>query len=162
LAEAGVDAIWIETMTDLEEARAAVTGVRKVSDLPILCSLSFGPKGRTMMGLEAKQAAAELWPLGLSAIGANCGEGIDVVDEVLRQMSDTLPGAPLIAKPNAGQPKVVAGSIVYDMEPPDVARRITDFVALGARVVGSCCGSSPDHIAAIRSAVRESLSPATS
>jgi 5-methyltetrahydrofolate--homocysteine methyltransferase len=149
LAGAGADLIWIETMMDLEEARAAVTGARRVCDLPIFCSLSFGPRGRTMMGVKAGEAASELWPLGLAAIGANCGEGIDVVEPVLKAMGEVLPDAPLIAKPNAGLPKLVGDQTVYDMEPATFAARIPDFVALGARIVGACCGSRPDHIAAV-------------
>ena len=69
-------------------------------------------------------------------------------------MSDVLPGVPLIAKPNAGLPRVVGGQTVYDMEPSDLAVRISDFIALGARIVGSCCGSNPAHIAAISALVR--------
>jgi 5-methyltetrahydrofolate--homocysteine methyltransferase len=154
LAEAGADLVWIETMMDLEEARAAVTGARQACDLPLFCSLSFGPRGRTMMGVKAGQAASELWPLGLAAIGANCGEGIDVVEPVLKEMGETLPDAPLIAKPNAGLPKLVGDRTVYDMEPAAFAARIPDFVALGARILGGCCGSRPAHIAAVSETVR--------
>lgn len=153
LAAGGVDLLWVETMMDLAEARAAIRGARRASDLPLFCSLSFGPRGRTMMGVEAGRAAAELWPLGLAAIGANCGEGIDVVEPVLRAMRAALPDAPLIAKPNAGLPKLVAGRTVYDMAPAEFGRRMKDFVALGAQVVGACCGSTPAHIAALATAV---------
>jgi methionine synthase I (cobalamin-dependent) len=156
LAGSGADLIWIETMMDLEEARAAVTGARRACDLPVFCSLSFGPKGRTMMGIRASQAASELWPLGLAAIGANCGEGIDVVEPVLREMREVVPDAPLIAKPNAGLPKLVGDQTVYDMEPAAFAARIPDFVALGAQIVGACCGSNPAHIAAVSGVVRRS------
>jgi 5-methyltetrahydrofolate--homocysteine methyltransferase len=154
LAGAGADLVWIETMMDLEEARAAVTGVRQACDLPVFCSLSFGPKGRTIMGVKASQAASELWSLGLAAIGANCGEGIDVVEPVLTEMRQVLPDAPLIAKPNAGLPKLVGDRTVYDMEPAAFASRIPEFVALGARIVGACCGSTPAHIAAVSETVR--------
>jgi 5-methyltetrahydrofolate--homocysteine methyltransferase len=149
LAEGGVDAIWIETMSDLVEARAAVTAARQVADLPVFCSLSFGRKARTMMGVTPKQAALELWPLGLSAIGANCGEGLDMIPEVLAQMRQVLPEATLIAKPNAGLPKLVDGQTVYEMDPAEFALRMADFVNLGAQIVGSCCGSSPAFISAL-------------
>jgi len=138
---------------DLAEARAAIRGARRASDLPLFCSLSFGPRGRTMMGVEAGRAAAELWPLGLAAIGANCGEGIDVVEPVLRAMRAALPDAPLIAKPNAGLPTLVEGRTVYDMAPAEFGRRMGEFVALGAQVAGACCGSTPAHIAALAAAV---------
>jgi 5-methyltetrahydrofolate--homocysteine methyltransferase len=123
-------------MTDLNEAKAAVQAARQVTDLPVFCSLSFGRKARTMMGVSARQAAAELWPLGLSAIGANCGEGLEMIPEVLRQMGEAAPGAPLIVKPNAGLPRLVAGQTVYDLTPGDFAAQMKDFFALGAQVIG--------------------------
>lgn len=150
LAEGGVDALWVETMTDLSEAKAAVSAALQVADLPVFCSLSFGRKARTMMGVSAKQAAQELGPLGLSAIGANCGEGLEMIPEVLRQMREVLPSAPLIVKPNAGLPKLVGGQTTYDLTPGDFAAQMKEFIALGAQVIGSCCGSSPAHIAALR------------
>jgi len=153
LADGGLDAIWIETMVDLDEARAAVTAARQVTSLPILCTMSFGPKGRTMMGVSAKQTVEGLWPLGLAAIGANCGEGLEAVEAVLQQMHALLPDAPLIAKPNAGLPKLVDGQAVYDTGPDLFASRTLDFINLGARLVGACCGSSPAFISAIQQAV---------
>lgn len=152
LAHGGVDAIWVETMTDLSEAKAAVAGARQATGLPVFCSLSFGRKARTMMGVSARQAAEELWPLGLSAIGANCGEGLEMIPEVLRQMRQVLPEAPLIVKPNAGLPKLVAGQTHYDLAPGDFAAQMKEFIAQGAQVIGSCCGSSPNFIAALRRA----------
>ena len=152
LESSGADLIWIESMMDLEEARAAVVGTREATALPVFCSLSFGPNARTIMGVSAKMAAQELWPLGLAAIGANCGEGLDVVDEVLKQMAEVLPAVPLIAKPNAGAPRAVNGITEYDMPPSDFAERMAEFVALGARIVGSCCGSGPAHISALAKA----------
>jgi 5-methyltetrahydrofolate--homocysteine methyltransferase len=149
LAEGGVDAIWVETMSDLAEARAAITAARLVTALPVFCSLSFGRKARTIMGVTPKQAALELWPLGLSAIGANCGEGLDMIPEVLTQMRQALPDATLIAKPNAGLPKLVDGKTFYDMEPTQFAKRMAEFIDLGAQIVGSCCGSSPAFISAL-------------
>jgi 5-methyltetrahydrofolate--homocysteine methyltransferase len=151
LAEGGVDAIWIETMMDLKEAKAAVVGARRATELPIFCSLSFGPKGRTMMGDSARQAAEELWPMGLDAIGANCGEGLEVVETVLSQFRVALPNAPLIAKPNAGLPRMSGGQTVYDTGPEQFAGRLADFTRLGARIIGACCGSSPEFIAALAS-----------
>lgn len=154
LATGGVDLIWVETMMDLDEARAAVSGARRATMLPIFCSLSFGPRGRTMMGVKASQAAKVLWPLGLTAIGANCGDGIDVIEPVLRQMREVLPTAPLIAKPNAGMPKLIGNETVYDMEPAAFAERIPEFITLGAQIVGACCGSMPAHISAVSDTLR--------
>ncbi|MBN1313900.1 MAG: homocysteine S-methyltransferase family protein [Anaerolineales bacterium] len=156
--EVGVDLIWIETMSDLDEARAAVMGAIQTTTLPVFCSLSFGPKGRTMMGLRASQAAQELWALGLAAIGANCGEGIPPVLEALQQMREVLPNAPLIAKPNAGLPRLVGDKTVYDMTPGDFAANAPVFIELGAQILGGCCGSTNEHIAAVATAVSKSKS----
>jgi len=146
LVEGGVDLIWVETMSDLSEARAAVIGARQVSSLPIFCSMSFGKKARTMMGVNPRQAALELWSLGLTAIGANCGEGLDMIPEVLKQMREALPEAYLIAKPNAGLPRLVKGETVYDMHPKVFASHMTEFITQGAQVIGACCGSNPAYI----------------
>jgi len=149
LEQGGVDVIWVETMTDLQEASAAVTAARRSTRLPVFCSLSFGRKARTMMGVTPRQAALELWPLGLSAIGANCGQGLDMIPEVLTQMRQALPEAPLIAKPNAGLPRLVQGQSVYDVGPAEFASRMQEFVGLGAQIIGACCGSSPEYIEAL-------------
>jgi methionine synthase I (cobalamin-dependent) len=151
LAQGGVDALWVETMTDLSEAKAAVVGARQATELPVFCSLSFGRKARTMMGVSARQAAQELWPLGLSAIGANCGEGLEMIPEVLRQLREVAPDAPLIVKPNAGLPRLVGGQTTYDLAPGDFAARTKEFIEQGAQVIGACCGSSPAYIAELRS-----------
>jgi len=153
LRDGGVDAIWIETMSDLTEARAAVMAARQVTDLPVFCSFSFARKSRTIMGVSPEQAADELWSLGLEAIGANCGEGLEMIPDVISRFRAALPEAVLIAKPNAGLPKLVEGQTVYDVEPEQFASRMMDFIDLGARVVGSCCGSSPAYIARLAESV---------
>jgi 5-methyltetrahydrofolate--homocysteine methyltransferase len=158
LADGGVDLLWVETMSDLNEAKAAVEAARQVSDLPVFCSLSFGASGRTMMGVAPVQAVETLWPLGLTAIGANCGEGVEVMELVLPQMRAALqeqygPGRyPLIAKPNAGLPRLVDGETVFDLGPAELAAHLPRFVEWGAQVIGACCGSSPKHIRAIAEA----------
>jgi 5-methyltetrahydrofolate--homocysteine methyltransferase len=152
LVAGGVDLLWVETMSDLQEALAAVLATRQAAtSLPVFCSLSFTGKGRTMMGLTATRAAEELWALGLSAIGANCGNGLDPVEKALQQMREVLPEAPLIAKPNAGLPRLIDGQSVYDTAPEAFALRIKEFVDIGVRIVGACCGSNPQFISAIRS-----------
>jgi 5-methyltetrahydrofolate--homocysteine methyltransferase len=166
LVAGGVDLIWIETMSDLNEARAAVEGIRQVTDLPIFCSLSFGSGGRTIMGVTPAQAVEVLWPLGLAAIGANCGEGIDVMEPVLNQMRGALEQVednidrpehpPLIAKPNAGLPRLVDGETVFDLGPAELASYVPCLIEWGAQIIGACCGSSPEHIAAIAAAVAAS------
>jgi 5-methyltetrahydrofolate--homocysteine methyltransferase len=149
LAGSGVDLLWVETMMDLEEARAALTGAKQASDLPVFCSMSFGPGGRTIMGIGAAQALEALKPLGPAAFGANCGEGLDVMDAVLDRLTPPAPGIPLIAKPNAGLPRMSGDRAVYDVGPEEFSGRIGALVKRGVQVVGACCGSSPEFIAAI-------------
>jgi 5-methyltetrahydrofolate--homocysteine methyltransferase len=154
LAEGGADLIWIETMTDLNEAKAAIQGVRQVTDLPLFCSLSFGAGGRTMMGVSPAQAVKELWPMGLTAIGANCGEGIEPVASALVEMRTTVSEAVLIAKPNAGLPHLEQGNTVFDLGPNEMANHVPHLIERGAQVIGGCCGSTPKHIAAMARAAR--------
>lgn len=161
LAEGGVDLLWIETMTDLNEARAAVEGARQVTALPIFCSFSFGRKGRTIMGVTPAQIVQTLSPMALAGIGANCGEGIEPVVNALAQMraalsqltSDSRPV--LIAKPNAGLPRLENGKTVFDLGPEEMAAQALRFVETGAQVIGACCGSSPAYIAAMAARLRD-------
>ena len=155
LVEGGVDLLWIETMSDLNEAKAAVEGVQSVTDLPLFCSFSFGGSGRTMMGVSPAQAAETLWPMGLTAIGANCGEGIEPVASALSEIRAAVPEAVLIAKPNAGLPRMEDGETVFDLGPEKMAAEFPRLVSLGAQVIGACCGSSPTHLAAIAATVRD-------
>lgn len=150
LAAGGVDAIWVETMTDLDEIRAAVTGIKKVTNLPVLCSMSFGKTGFTMMGVSPKQAAETLAPLGISALGINCGEGLEILDSIFSQIKTAAPGLPLIAKPNAGLPVMVNGKVKYDITPEDFAKWIKHFTDSGVQIVGGCCGSNTLFIEAIK------------
>ena len=155
LAEGGVDCLWIETMSDLNEALAAVEGVQQATSLPLICTMSFDTRGRTMMGVRPAQAAAQLGERGLAAIGGNCGASLDDMLQVVREMAATLPGQPLVAKPNAGLPQLVDGVTVYRTTPEEMARYAVQFVQAGARIVGGCCGSTPAHIAAIAKAVNQ-------
>jgi len=148
LAEGGVDLLWIETMSELGEIKAAIQGAL-TTGLPVFCTMSFDGNARTMMGVRARVAAQQLWPLGLTAIGLNCGEGLEMVPKVLEELRAGAPEAVLIAKPNAGLPRVEAGRTVYDVMPQAFAEASARFVALGAQVLGSCCGSGPDYIRAL-------------
>ncbi|MGC9349609.1 MAG: homocysteine S-methyltransferase family protein [Anaerolineae bacterium] len=150
LAEGGADAILIETMSDLEEARAAVEGARQATDLPIITTMSFDTKGRTMMGVKPEQAAKRLQALGVDVMGANCGRTLTETLEAILKMRETLPDAVLMAKPNAGLPHTENGELVYDVTPQvmaDYARRFVEEA--GVCIFGGCCGSTPDHIRAV-------------
>jgi 5-methyltetrahydrofolate--homocysteine methyltransferase len=154
LAEAGVDVLCIETMSDLNEVRAAVEGARKAeAGIPIFATLSFDRHGRTNMGVNPEQAAEALLALGLDAFGANCGATLEMTEGAVAKMHQTAPQVPLVVKPNAGKPYTVGRQVMYDATPQDMADYARRCVALGARVVGACCGSAPAHIQAIAQAV---------
>jgi methionine synthase I (cobalamin-dependent) len=155
LAEGGVDAILIETMSDLDEAKAAVEGARRVTDLPILVTMSFDTHGRTMMGVKPADAARELWALGVEAIGANCGRTLSENLEAIRQMREALPEATLMAKPNAGLPRMEGSEPVYDVTPEVMADYARKFADLNVKIFGGCCGSTRDHIRAVSLALRD-------
>lgn len=154
LADGGVDAIIIETMSDLAEALAAVEGAKQATNLPILASMSFDTHGRTMMGVKPEDAAVKLWGLGVDVVGANCGRSLTETLEAIRKMRNAVPKATLIAKPNAGLPHEKNGESIYDVTPDVMAEYALKFVAHGVRIFGGCCGSTPEHIRAIAVALR--------
>jgi 5-methyltetrahydrofolate--homocysteine methyltransferase len=155
LAEAGADVLYVETMSALEEAKAAVEGALQVADgIPVTATLSFDSHGRTNMGVRPEEAARALLALGVDALGANCGATLDMTLGAVEAMRTVAPETPLIVKPNAGKPRLVGDEVVYDATPEDMASYARRFVGLGARIVGGCCGSTPEHIAAIATAVR--------
>jgi methionine synthase I (cobalamin-dependent) len=157
LAEAGADVLYVETMTSLEEVRAAVEGARRAAPgFPLTVTMSFDTKGRTNMGVRPAQAAQALKELGVTAFGANCGYSLEMTEEAARAMREVVPDVPLIVKPNAGLPRLVEDEVVYDATPEKMAQHARVLVDLGARIVGGCCGSTPAHIAAIARAVRNS------
>jgi 5-methyltetrahydrofolate--homocysteine methyltransferase len=158
LTSAGVDLLYIETMAALEEVQAAIAGARQVADgTPISATLSFDSHGRTNMGLRPGEAAHALLELDVDALGANCGATLDMTLGAVKKMGEVVhavsPRIPLVVKPNAGKPRMVGDEVVYDATPEDMAGYARQFVALGARIVGGCCGSTPEHIAAIAQAV---------
>jgi len=153
LAAGGVDCIYVETMSALDEGRAAVEGARQATGLPIFCTFSFDTRGRTSMGLRPAQAAEALAGLGVAALGANCGHAPEDLLDILPAMRAAAPGLYLIAKPNAGLPRMVKRQVVYDADPERMAELARQYVALGASIVGACCGSSPQHIAAMSRAL---------
>jgi 5-methyltetrahydrofolate--homocysteine methyltransferase len=149
LAEGGVDAILVETMSDLNEAKAAIEGARQVTELPILVTMSFDTHGRTMMGVKPVDAVKELWAMGVDAVGANCGRTLSENLEAIQQMREALPEATLMAKPNAGLPRMEGVESVYDVTPEIMAEYAEKFAALDVKIFGGCCGSTPEHIKAV-------------
>ncbi len=153
LAEGGVDLLWIETMSDLNEVKAAIEGARAACDLPIAATMTFDTNGRTMMGVTPTLALQTLRSYNLAAIGANCGNGPDEIESVIQAMRAADPDILLIAKSNAGLPKWVDGELTYDGTPEVMAGYARRARALGANIIGACCGSTPAHIQAMRTAL---------
>ena len=153
MIDGGADLLLIETMADLKEAQAAVEGARESTDLPLICTMTFDTNFHTMMGVSPKKAAETLTAWGVQAIGANCGTGPQEVETVMQQMKEALPEAVLWAKPNAGVPRLVEGHAEYDATPELMAAFAVRYADLGVRIIGGCCGSTPEHIGAMAGAL---------
>lgn len=155
LIAGGVDVIWIETMSALEEVQAALEGVRRISpEIPVITTLSFDTHGRTMMGVTPEHALHTLTEQGAAAVGANCGNGTDELLAAIQRMHAAGPRVPLVAKSNAGMPELVNGKAVYRATPTAMAHYADEVYRAGARIIGACCGSSPDHIHAMAGALQ--------
>jgi 5-methyltetrahydrofolate--homocysteine methyltransferase len=154
LAEGGVDLLVIETMFAFEEADAAFNGARSVTDLPIVVSFSYDRGMRTMMGVKPAEMFKHYKEMGAVMVGANCGTSLENMEKVQHEYAAAEHGFPLWAKPNAGLPHLVEGVTAFDVTPKQMAEYAVKYAALGARVVGGCCGNMPEHIAAIAKAVK--------
>ncbi|MFW6438340.1 MAG: homocysteine S-methyltransferase family protein, partial [Armatimonadota bacterium] len=147
----GTDGILVETMTDLGEAKAALTAAKNAFDGPVVVSMTFdrGPKGyATMMGVTPERAAEELQAAGADIVGSNCGHGIENMIEVIGLMREAT-DLPLWAKPNAGMPQLVDGQTVFTQTPDETAAHFEALVEAGAHIIGGCCGTTPEHIRAM-------------
>ncbi|HEX8026182.1 MAG TPA: homocysteine S-methyltransferase family protein [Candidatus Limnocylindrales bacterium] len=150
LVAGGVDLVWIETMSDLAEMKAAIDGVRRArSDIPIIATMTFDTRGHTMMGVSPERAAKALMSWGVDAIGGNCGNGPDELIPVMEKMRAAVPDAVLVAKSNAGMPELVDMRAVYRSEPDDFAEQVARMQQAGATIVGGCCGTTAAHLRAI-------------
>jgi len=156
LADGGVDLLLIETMFSFEETTAAVEGAKSATDLPIVVSFSYDRGTRSMMGVKPKDVMKRYSEMGVTMVGANCGTTLENMEAVVKEYVATVPNFPLWVKPNAGVPHmdIETEQGVYDMGPDDMATYARKYVALGAKVVGGCCGNTPEHIAAIVKAVK--------
>jgi len=154
LAEGGADLILIETQHDVEEACAAVRMAATRTDLPVFCTFAFNPKGFTMMGLNAQEAAVRAKEAGADVVGANCGDGPEAIRAALKMMKGAT-DLPIMAQSNAGLPRIGEnGETIWDFSPEEAVEYARIFVSLGATIVGGCCGTGPAHIAAIASEMR--------
>ena len=154
LVAGGVDLIWIETMSDLNEIKAAIEGVRRVAPgIALVTTMTFDTRGHTMMGVSPEQAVEALVAWGADAVGGNCGNGPDELLPVIERMHAANPDAVLVAKSNAGMPELVDMRAVYRADSPTMAAFGVQMHAAGARIVGACCGSTPDHLRAMNDAL---------
>jgi 5-methyltetrahydrofolate--homocysteine methyltransferase len=154
LADAGVDLLVIETMFAFNEADAAFKAARSVCDLPIVVSFSYDRGVRTMMGVKPGDMLTHYREMGAVMVGANCGTTLENMETIQKEYAAVGPGVPLWAKPNAGLPHTDGVTTTYDVTPAQMAEFARKYVSIGARVVGGCCGSTPEHIAAIAKAVK--------
>ena len=148
--DAGVDLFVVETMMGVTECSAAIEAIRGLCDLPILCTMSLDAVGGAYFDGDAEQLAQQLPALGADAVGVNCGQGPELYESVIARMR-ALTDAPLIAKPNAGMPQMQPdGRAVYAMTPTRFAREMRKLQKAGAAILGGCCGTTPEHIRALR------------
>lgn len=155
LAAGGVDVLWIETMSDVNEVRAAVEGARQTTDLPLVTTMTFDTNGRTMMGVTPVQAFTDMKELGVTALGGNCGNGPQEIEAVIQAMYALDQSFPLVAKSNAGIPQYIHGHLCYDGTPDVMAQYAVKVRNYGARIIGACCGSTPAHIKAMAAALAQ-------
>ncbi|MDX9953454.1 MAG: bifunctional homocysteine S-methyltransferase/methylenetetrahydrofolate reductase [Anaerolineae bacterium] len=153
LAAAGVDVISLETFTDLYEIREAVAAARQVCDLPVIASMTFTRDDRTLLGDGPEKVARALVEIGAEAIGVNCSGGPAQLQRILQRMKLAAPEARLSAGPNAGWPEQVAGRIMYPATADYFAEYAFAFRQIGVALIGGCCGTTPEHIAAMRRAL---------
>jgi homocysteine S-methyltransferase len=150
LLEGGVDAFIAETFSDLDEIALAVAAIRSVTDVPIIAQVAFTDDGVTFTGRSPAEVARILKAMPVEAFGANCSVGSSTLYEVLEQMQAEAGGRPLAIQPNAGLPSRIGERLIYLSSPGYMADYAERMVAAGARLVGGCCGTTPQHIAAMR------------
>jgi 5-methyltetrahydrofolate--homocysteine methyltransferase len=154
----GADAACIETMSDIGEACQAIKAVKENTKLEIICTFTFEktPKGdyRTMMGVDPVSAVNAAVEAGADIVGANCGNGIERMVEIVGQMRSVNKTIPILVHANAGLPKNVDGGVVFPESPEDMAALAPKLAAAGANIIGGCCGTTPAHIKAMKDALK--------
>ena len=150
---AGAEAILIETMTDIYEAKAALLAAKENSDLPVFVTMTFDQDGKLLTGGDLTVAAAVLEGLGADAIGLNCGLGPEQMASLLPKLREST-GLPIVVNPNAGLPVERDGKTCFDVGPQEFAGWMGEIAREGAWIVGGCCGTTPEHIAAMTAACR--------
>ena len=153
-AESGADLVLIETMSDLLEAKAAILAVKEHTKLPVFATMTFGEDGKTFMGTDPAAAAVTLASLGADAIGVNCSLGPDALMPVVEALVAAT-HVPVMVQPNAGLPRLEEGKTVFDVSADEFAVWGEKFLDAGAAILGGCCGTTPDHIKALRGVVAD-------
>ncbi len=158
LEAGGADAIVIETMTDLEEARIAVKAAKENTACAVICTMTFDKilsgEYRTMMGISPVEMTEALIEAGASVIGANCGNGIADMIGIVKEIRQVNQNIPILIHANAGMPVLTDGATTFPETPQDMAGRVKEIIAAGANIIGGCCGTTPDHICEIHHAVK--------
>ena len=152
-AEAGADLILIETMSDTKEAKAAVVAAQEVCDLPVMVSMTYQEDGRTLLGTPPEVSAAIFEGFSVAAVGANCSLGPESFIELVKRMA-SVTETPIVVYANAGLPVLKDGKTIYPEPPETFGKYAVEFVKAGANIIGGCCGTTPDHIRAIKEAVK--------
>lgn len=153
LVDAGVDVILMETMTSMDEAMAALEVAQEVCDLPVLCSMTIDADGSIYAGGHIFEAAETLQAMGADAVGINCSVGPEQLVSIVEGLNKILT-VPMIVKPNAGMPKISdTGEASYDMTPERFGISMKGLLEKGAKIVGGCCGTTPDYIRELKKMV---------
>ena len=157
LEKGGADAVCIETMSAIDEAVIAIKAVKENTKLEIITTFTFEKtiqnEYKTMMGVSPAEAAIAAVEAGSDIVGANCGNGVDGMIDIVKEIKNVLPEIPILVHANAGLPQHINGVDVFPESPEDMAKSVPLLVKAGANIIGGCCGTTPEHIKSIREAL---------
>ena len=157
LEAGGADACCIETFSALDEAALAIKAAKENTNLEVICTFTFeetvNGDYRTMMGVSPEQMVEEIVDAGADIVGTNCGNGMEKMAAIVKAMREYNAEIPILVHGNAGMPQNVAGKVVFPETPEEMAKNVLDVISAGADIVGGCCGTTPEHIVAIRKIV---------
>ena len=155
----GADAVCIETMSALDEAELAVKAAKENTSLEVICTFTFektlNDDYRTMMGVTPSDMAAAMLEAGADIIGTNCGNGMERMIDIVKEIRAAAPDTPILVHANAGAPVNIDGVDTFPETPEDMKKRVPALIEAGANIIGGCCGTTPEHIRAIKEAVIE-------
>lgn len=158
LEAGGADAIVIETMTDLDEAKIAVRAAKENTSCEVICTMTFdkiqGGGYRTMMGISPEEMTLSLAAAGADMVGANCGNGIADMIGIVKEIRSVNAEIPVLIHANAGMPQYCEGQTIFPENPNDMASRVREIIEAGANIIGGCCGTTPDHICEVHHVVK--------